>query len=162
MCLEEFVINWEAIGVVVETVGAIAVFASLVYLAIQTRQNVKALRSTAFHQIRDSFSQVSMAVVQDPTLVDLIMRAMQDNEDLTEAEIARFHFFLTTFLRRGESAYFQSSDGALEKESWEGICQTITSVLSNRHGKVYWQSQSNRYTPDYVQVIDNELRANAT
>jgi hypothetical protein len=131
-----------------------AVFASLVYLAVQTRQNTRALRSSAFHQIRESFSQVSMVVTEDPSLVDLISRAAQDSGDLTEAEIARFHFFVTTFLRRGESAYFQSSEGALEKESWEGIRTAIKSVLSNRYGKQYWKTQSDRFTSSYAAVID--------
>ena len=35
--------NWEAIGATGEVVGAVAVFATLVYLAIQIRQNTASL-----------------------------------------------------------------------------------------------------------------------
>ncbi len=66
--------NWDAIGAIGEILGAAAVFASLIYLAVQTKQNTRALKSAAFHQIRSSFSEVSLAVVQDPSLVSLLQR----------------------------------------------------------------------------------------
>ncbi len=39
--------NWEAIGAVGEIAGAAAVFASLVYLSLQIRQNTRAIRGSA-------------------------------------------------------------------------------------------------------------------
>ena len=39
--------NWEAIGAIGEVAGAVAVFASLVYLALQIRQNTRAIRGSA-------------------------------------------------------------------------------------------------------------------
>ena len=39
--------NWDAIGAVGEILGALAVFVTLIYLAIQTRDNVKVLRARA-------------------------------------------------------------------------------------------------------------------
>ena len=39
--------NWEAIGAVGEVVGAIAVVATLVYLATQIRQNTKTVKNSS-------------------------------------------------------------------------------------------------------------------
>ena len=39
--------NWEAIGAVGEIVGAIAVIATLAYLAIQVRQNTNSVQGAA-------------------------------------------------------------------------------------------------------------------
>jgi hypothetical protein len=39
--------NWDAIGSIAEVVGALAVLITLVYLAVQTRDNVKVMRSRA-------------------------------------------------------------------------------------------------------------------
>ncbi len=39
--------NWDAIGALGEIAGAVAVFASLVYLALQMRQNTRAIRGRA-------------------------------------------------------------------------------------------------------------------
>ncbi len=69
--------NWDAVGAVGEILGAIAVFVSLIYLAVQTRNNTRALRSSAFHQVRESFSQVSLAMAEDPDLAILVNSALK-------------------------------------------------------------------------------------
>ena len=150
--------NWDAIGAIGEILGAAAVFASLIYLAVQTKQNTRALKSAAFHQIRSSFSEVSLAVVQDPTLVSLLQRIRGDDPDIPIEDATRFTYFLTTFLRRGESAYFQSSQGALEYESWLGIKRTILMLLGNRYGQQFWHSESTRFTAEFVKVIDEAIK----
>ena len=43
--------NWEAIGAIAELTGALAVFLTLVYLAVQIRQNTKALQGTTLNAI---------------------------------------------------------------------------------------------------------------
>ena len=150
--------NWDAIGAIGEILGAAAVFASLIYLAVQTKQNTRALKSAAFHQIRSSFSEVSLAVVQDPSLVSLLQRIRSDDPDIPIEDATRFTYFLTTFLRRGESAYFQSSQGALEYESWLGIKRTILMLQENRHGQQFWDSESTRFTSEFVKVIDETIK----
>ncbi len=149
--------NWDAIGAVAEILGAGAVFLSLLYLAIQTRQNTRALRSAAFHQVRDSFSQVSLAMMHDPEMVSINRRIFAEDPDLTEDELSRFRLLLTSFLRRGESAYFQSSDGALQSESWPGIRDTILLPLSSQIGREWWVTAKNRFTKEYAEEITKAL-----
>jgi hypothetical protein len=149
--------NWEAIGAIAEISGALAVFLSLIYLAIQTRNNTRALRSAAFHQVRESFSDVSLTLAQNPVMGSMVNRAIYSDEHLSDEEIVQFHFFLTTFLRRGESAFFQSSDGALQMETWQGIKETILVPLSSVHGKAWWQTVRGRFTPDYTAALDGAL-----
>jgi hypothetical protein len=50
--------NWEAIGAVGETVGALAVLVTLVYLAVQIRQNTKAVRAAAVDSTTSHLSKI--------------------------------------------------------------------------------------------------------
>ena len=149
--------NWNAIGAVGEILGAIAVFVSLIYLALQTRNNTRALRSSAFHQVRESFSEVSLAMAADPDLAVLVDRAIRNDQGLTENEIIRYNYFLTTFVRRGESAYFQSSEGTLQMEAWKGIKVTIVSALGNDYGVAWLTRSSGRFTKDYIDEISEAV-----
>ncbi len=81
----------------------------------RTPQSV--LPSAAFHQVRESFSEVSLALMPDPSLISVVNRAIANDPELTEDEVNRFQYFLLTFLRRRESAYSQSFDGTLEQAS---------------------------------------------
>ena len=149
--------NWEAIGAIAEILGALAVFLSLVYLAIQTRNNTRALRSAAFHQVRESFSEVSLVMVQNPEIANLVNRAIKNDPDLSDDEILRFNYFLTTLIRRGESAYFQSSDGALQFESWLGIKVSLLPSLSSGYGIKWWENSSQRFTKEYGEALRKAL-----
>ena len=50
--------NWEAIGAVGETVGALAVLVTLVYLAMQIRQNTKAVQAAAVDSANSQVSKI--------------------------------------------------------------------------------------------------------
>ena len=54
--------NWEAIGVVAEVVGAAGVIITLVYLAIQIRQNTASTKSLTQQQLFDSVMQVNCRI----------------------------------------------------------------------------------------------------
>ena len=45
--------NWEAIGAVGESLSAVAVLITLVYLAVQIRQNTHAMKISAMTSLRD-------------------------------------------------------------------------------------------------------------
>ncbi len=55
------------LGAIGELVGGVAVLATLVYLAVQTRNNTQAIRSSTYSQVADSFSALSLAIFQDPS-----------------------------------------------------------------------------------------------
>ncbi len=150
--------NWDAIGAIAELLGAIAVFLSLIYLAMQTKNNTRALRSAAFHQVRESFSQVSLAMLQDPSISALLLKVTNNDSNLTDEEYERYRAFLNTFIRRGESAFFQSRDGSLQQESWLGIKHTIVGVLENNYGRIWWENNTEgRFTKDYLVELSNAL-----
>jgi len=150
--------NWDAMGAIAEILGASAVFLSLIYLAIQTKSNTRALRSAAFHNVRESFSDVSLALAQDPAMASLVTRAIGSDPNLTDQEVISFNFLLTTFVRRGESAFFQSTEGALQMETWQGIKATILVPLSSVYGRAWWKTTAGRFTTDYTSVLEESLK----
>lgn len=139
-----------------EFVGSIAVVATLGYLAVQTRQNTRALRTASFHAVRQSFSELSLAMAQDPSLTQIVSQVNRD-EDLDNVQRERANMLFTTILRRGESAFFQSHQGSLEYESWIGIRDSIAPMLHTKLGREYWQSQSSRFTSQYVDALADVL-----
>jgi len=96
-------------------------------------------------------------MVQDPSMVALIQRVADNDPDLTAPEIARYGYLLTTFVRRGESAYFQSREGALQMETWVGIRETLLLPLSSNTGRRWWDTVQTRFTGDYVDELTKAL-----
>ena len=71
--------NWEAMVAVAEITGAVGVIASLVYLAIQVRQNTRWLRSSVIESARFRSSELARNVAVDPELSLLVRAAVFEN-----------------------------------------------------------------------------------
>ena len=71
--------NWEAVGAFAEAIGAIAVVATLIYLAAQIRQNTTALKG----QTRASITQSSIDHLSMPIVPEKLASALlrQRNRD---------------------------------------------------------------------------------
>ena len=57
--------NWEAIGAVGEIVGACAVLVTLVYPALQIRQNTTQARAASHHAMSDSLNQINVLFAEN-------------------------------------------------------------------------------------------------
>ena len=151
--------NWDAIGSIGDAIGGLGVVLTLLYLAHQTRQNTRAVRTASFHQVSGSFSEISLAVMQDPSLVSLLTRVRTEPDSLTAEDTARYGFFLLTFLRRAESMFFHSEQGTLQDDSWQGIHATLEASLELPAARVWWTDNGARFNSTFRAYIEaNVLR----
>jgi len=61
-------VNWDAIGAIGEIVGAVAVVATLGYLAVQIRQNTRADRASSRQTVLDDFYSSLWETARDAEL----------------------------------------------------------------------------------------------
>ena len=76
----------EDLGNLGEALGGLAVLVTLVYLAIQTRENTKALRAATFQQVVDSFADISGSLSHDRELTEIVLKGRQDLASLDEVD----------------------------------------------------------------------------
>jgi len=81
--------NWDAVGAISEIVGVVAIIASLIYVAIQIRQNTDIARATIVHETSVSFSRFHELLSADAELAGVYIRGVK-GEELTEIETRRF------------------------------------------------------------------------
>lgn len=107
--------NWDALGSLGEVIGALAVVATLIYLAIQTKQTKEAVELGSAVSTQDLYSNWRTTLLENPHIAKIIVTANSGGE-LTEEEKVTFHFlcdevffaacvsFLTSKQQRGESS----------------------------------------------------------
>ena len=64
-------LNWDAIGAIGEVVGGVAVIATLLYLAVQIRQNARSVRNAASLSVNEGLAEINRRVSNDPEFADL-------------------------------------------------------------------------------------------
>jgi hypothetical protein len=83
-------LNWEAIGAIGEVVGGVAVIATLLYLAVQIRQNAQSVRNAASLSVNEGLAEINRRVSNDPEFAELWLRGLKDYRGLTDVERMRF------------------------------------------------------------------------
>jgi len=151
--------NWDAIEAIGSIISGIAVIISLIYLAIETKQNTKAMKSASFHQVRVSFSDIPLALAQDSELVSILARVHSDPASLTREDVMRYEMILLTIMRRAESAYFQSKEGSLVLESWRGISETCKTALSDDIAMLWWARTNHHFEVSFRKEVENIIQS---
>ena len=85
--------------------GIIGVVASLIYVAIQIRNNARATRAATFQQLSSAMASDWSDMARNPEMVGLVLRGGDDFESLNRVEKSRMRFFLMGYCRRFENAF---------------------------------------------------------
>ena len=121
--------NWEAIGALGEIAGALAVVASLVYLATQIRQSNKHLDLESSKHTIEQVTRIGEFVLQDESLVELLIKT---REELNATERAR----LTILGGRMIVGIQQGYRNEANAEDLDGLA-TFMNMMYHREGLNY-------------------------
>jgi hypothetical protein len=103
--VEKLVIDWTAVQAVAEGVAAAGVIASLVYLAVQVRQNTRAVRAGTYDAMVRSSGDSLLPMIQDGDLARSFEWIASDWSDsrITPEQRTRVLFLLTQLFRNWET-----------------------------------------------------------
>ncbi len=146
--------NWEAIGVIAEVVAAIAVIVSLLYLAMQIRTHNREARLAALHDISVGFREAT-AKFANEDISEIFVRANEDYDALSDAELMRLLVVAGGVFRAWEEAYIQHKDGHLEIGSWEAMTRHYANVMGATCIRRIWSLRKANFDPEFQLYIDN-------
>jgi hypothetical protein len=149
--------NWDAISAIAEFVAALLVLPTLIYLAIQFRQNTKAVKSATYQAINDSMTKNLENIIDNEYLVPLILKAQKSYSSLSEEEQARYHFLNMAMIRRFETVYIQRSLGLIPISMTEGYERSFLSYLTNSPIRNIWPTIRAGFGTDFAEYMDNCL-----
>jgi len=167
--------NWDAVGAIGEIVGAVAVVATLFYLAYQIRQNSNALERSnqyanagSIHATNASYAQVFSQLVHDAELASIYHRALH-NEPLGAEEQIRFTGFLNTYFAWVEDVFHQeleevgflNPDNKVHTADFYWVSGPyIIQLLSTMVGREWWLNDpSCQFVPEFRQSISQLLES---
>ena len=152
--------NWDAIGAIGEVLGAILVGATLVYLAVQLRQNTSALTSSTFQTLSSSMASNMEFFAGDPAISALLLKAQGGLGSLTAEERARFGFVMVMAFRRIETVFVQRSLGFIDARLTEGFERSAISSIATGGAREWWDSSKGAFSVDFASWMDEQLATN--
>lgn len=148
--------NWEAIGALGEVLGGIAVIATLLYLASQTRHARIAVESAANLGTIEGHSRFRQALMTNPDLTDLLAKA-NSGTDLKEGEAQRIKMlYMELFLACTAGIATQSSNKTPRVDAE----YLVNFLKDNPSGISHWKEQSDmlyKLVPKFCRAVDKGI-----
>lgn len=137
-----------------QVLGGVSVIASLIFVAIQIRNNSRAVRAATYQQLTSSTNSIWMALAGNGELAEMMLRGHDDFDALTRTEKTRVSFLLMAYIRKFENAWFQHKVGTLKQGDWKAIAADMDGVFANSGTRALWPLIRNRSSPQFAQVVD--------
>jgi hypothetical protein len=142
-------------------ISGLAVIASLIYLAQQTRQNVR--HSQALIQqgraARIADTALRLAEMRESDAID---KCFDGSGEVSAKDVARFLFLCRAIFVSAEDSFFQHQQGLLDETAFESFESSVKSGMGAAGVAAGWVMTANMYEPrfrDYMNRMMGDLKA---
>lgn len=144
------------LGALGEFFGSILLFISLIYLAIQIRQNTKATQAEIYQHRGQGAAEFFLRQASDNEMSELISRVIQEGmeslEQLTPQELRTFRLYQLASLARMDNNHYQYEQGFLDPEYYEEVLVPVIAMNA-----LFWQRLELGIRPAFQREIDRIL-----
>ena len=143
-----------------EFVGGFGVIFTLVYLAMQVRNNTNSQRADMTARILERLSAQQHTFGFDVEANKFFMQCAGDPTSLSIEDRSRFQWVMNEFLSSMEFLMQQYEVGNVEEQVWTRWAQTLDFWLSFSGVKAYWRGRATPYTDGFTTYIEQRLLIN--
>lgn len=129
--------NWEAIAAVGEILGAAAVLVTLLYLAVQVRQNTAAMTTATYDSIISGFNEVNGIVVNNAEVASIFHRGNVDPSSLHDDEAIQYAFLLRCWSNQWLKLLRLYQRGVLNEAEWRPFAEEAAQAFQVPGGRLF-------------------------
>lgn len=149
----------ETVYYVSQIVAVIGIFASLIFVGVQLRQNTKALKASSHHAVTDSFNAINNMMANDPAFARRWRLSLAGDEGLDEDERVSVSFMRLAYMRIFETIYYQYKNGTLDKKLFDAELMTLKWTVTEHPGfRAWWTNNPISLSAEFRAFIDGLIR----
>ena len=141
-----------------EFIGAIAVVATLVYLAVQVRHSKESLEANTAAlagQIRQAAMETAITELLQMTAMPDISIALSGAKPLTDREHVQLDSFLAASMRGREFSWLQHKAGAIDELQWQTDLTVLSVYMDSILIRQWWNKLGKHYSgAEFVGFVD--------
>lgn len=103
-----------------EIVSVLSVALTLIALIVSIRQSTKSQKAIAVQSLAAAITAVNISAMQSPAMGAALAKTMADWRSAGREERIIAHFFLFSFFKLLENAWYQRKAGVLDQAQWIG------------------------------------------
>jgi hypothetical protein len=143
------------LGSIGEFVAALATVATLIYLAVQIRQNTSSLRANAYQDTVRSSNDWAAFFVHHPETSKTFLKGITDPRSLDKAEALEFTHLIEIYLRNYSAAQKLARDGLIPAEPCNAYENALRKWFASPELRDWWKTRN----PGYGQLVESMMDA---
>jgi len=148
------------LGSLGEFIAAIATLGTLVYLAIQIRQNTRFIRASSFQSSsRDTFDIIDR-VALDPELNRVYFAGTRDYASMSPEDRRRFGTYMSSLVGRWENLVFQGEQGVLDPTQFSFFYENLRVAFAQPGTRQWWEKARHLFRPEVQRVVERDFTSN--
>ncbi len=142
--------NLETVNSLAQILAVVLVVPSLIYLALQVRQNTRQLRAAARYQFVEATGQVNMTIAGDKHNASVFRRGLDCYDELDADEEMQFAVFVGHFYQIYSMMWELYEDKLLPASQWHSVRKDLVFCLRAEGGRRVWDSiAENAFAPEF-------------
>ena len=145
--------NWEAIGAIGEILGAIAVVATLGYLAVQVRQSSRLAKAD---MTKDLFL-ASRSAILDIAASERLTKTYAEIRGVDTEFIERYTFY-SSFFRLYELQFRIAAQDLLDENIGQSYERIIKMFAGTQHFDAYWAVAEREFSDEFADYVNAQRK----
>jgi len=138
-----------------EFVGAIAIVITLIYLAVQMRQNTASVRASAYQEWVASNVEIDVSM-SNPAQSEIIEKGNHDSGNLTRETYVAYAMTHLAIMQMAQSTDYLYRAGSLDRELWEAEMNRAAGILSVPGVRQLWDAGiKTQLAPSFVKRLES-------
>lgn len=151
------------LGALGEFIGAFLLFISLIYVAMQLRQNTKALRAESQRSSTDQFTNIDLAITGNSELREALLALATEAKfsEMNADQAIRTNAVLQAYCSTFNRVFQDARAGVADPAYWKGLESTIKSnLIQNSLFREWWRlrvSEDSMYSGEFYEWVTAEI-----
>ena len=145
--------SWEMLAAIGQLAAVLVGIPSLIYLAVQIREQTKERRQSAVHTLTVQWGDLAGSLHDNAEIAAIFLRGFHSFTDLDAVSKLRFSAFFNRLINIFERMYFSHCQGILTKSSWGAVERTMSDLISYPGVQQWWETRRHWHTEEFGQVV---------
>jgi len=147
----------ENLGNLGEFIAAVAVVVSLIYLALQIRQNTRSVRDSAFQGVVHTVAELTMRLGTNPQSIAILRRGVQSPDDLSKDEWSQFSILLHGIFNNYQNYYWMRERGLLDDSVWTPTVNNLRLQMKLPGFQTWWKRYPLELSTSFTEYVEREI-----
>jgi len=143
-----------------QVVAVAALIPSVLYLAVQVRQNTLQARANAAYQFLEATGSINAIPMGNKETASVVRRGLEDISALNPDEKLQFIWFVGQHYTTHSTVYELYRNKTLPESQWHPIKKDIITLMGTNGGRTVWDDfAAEGLSPDFVSYVEDLIES---